>query len=88
MKHRKRRIKMEHAMIPGLREYLESATRASNVIRSAVPGEIRRRKGGGVFSIKVQYVLGNGVKCLASSGGAVQEVFLTGDPVALQKLIG
>ena len=77
-KHRgSSKIKYEHAMIPGLRKLLEEIEPWPE-IKSIVPGEIRRSSSFVSLRLVVQYQTQTGVKCLAKSGGAVQEVFIVG----------
>lgn len=72
------KIKYQHGMIAGLRELLESIEDWPE-FRSAIPGVIRPTKGSGVPTLRVQYATGAGLKCLAKSGAAVQEVFFVTD---------
>ncbi len=79
MRHRgKSKIKLEHSLIPGLRKFLEEL-QAWPEIHSIIPGEIKRRGGSNNrLTFKVQYPTTTGVKCIAQSAGAVQEVFIVG----------
>ena len=81
------KIKYQHGMITGLRDLLESIEDWPE-FRSAIPGVIRPTKGSGAATLRVQYVTSAGLKCLAKSGAAVQEVFfVTDDAVALKTKI-
>ena len=90
MKHRAKStgIKCQHGMIEGLRRALEVVNSWPEV-RSIIPGEIRPSKGpGSRLSLKVQYQTATGLKLLAKTGTAVQEVFLvTDEPAAVQARI-
>jgi hypothetical protein len=81
------KIKYEHGMIDGLRAGLE-AIESWPEFRSAIPGVIRPTRSAGALQLRVQYATASGLKCLAKSGSAVQEVFfVTDDPVALKRRI-
>ena len=89
MKHRARssKIKYQHSMIKGLRRFLESIENWEE-IKSILPGAIHRTKSVQEFNIRVQYLTRTGLKCLAFSGSAVQEVFIvTGKPDEVQKML-
>lgn len=82
MRHRRKgknsKIKLEHSLIPGLRKLLEELQDWPE-IHSIIPGEIKRRGGSNNrIILKVQYPTTTGVKCIAQSAGAVQEVFFVG----------
>jgi hypothetical protein len=85
LKHRAKNtgIKCQHGMIEGLRKALEEVN-AWPEVRSIIPGEIRPSKGpGSRLSLKVQYPTATGLKLLAKTGNAVQEVFLVTDAPAV-----
>lgn len=86
MRHRgSGKIKLEHHLIPGLRKLLERVEDWEEII-SIVPGEIRRRSSFGKLTLAVQYTTSSGIKCLAKSGGQLQEVyFVTHDPIELER---
>jgi hypothetical protein len=90
MKYRPKRtgIKCQHGMIQGLRGALEEVSSWPEV-RSIIPGEIRPSKGpGSGLTLKVQYPTATGIKLLAKTGTAVQEVFVvTSEPSAVQTRI-
>ncbi|MGC8488859.1 MAG: DUF2103 domain-containing protein [Clostridia bacterium] len=73
-KFRHRKVKREHAVLeaiePGLTLLAES-----DVVNAIIPGPIRRKRGGAT-GWSVQYETATGVKFLARSVGAVQEVFV------------
>lgn len=77
MKHRagSSKIKYEHHMIKGLREMLEKIEPWAEVI-SIIPGEIRPTKSHRPLILEVRHNTPAGVKCLARSGSAVQDVFI------------
>jgi hypothetical protein len=89
MKHRgSGKIKMQHRMIQGLRQLLESIESWPE-IRTIIPAVIRRTRGaGGELRLKVQYATPTGLKCIASRSGTAQEVFIvTADPqTVMQRL--
>lgn len=76
MRHRgSSKIKYEHHMIQGLRRLLEQIE-PWDEIKSIIPGEIRPTKSHRPLSLEVKYDTLAGVKCLARSGSAIQEVFI------------
>lgn len=76
MRHRgSSKIKYEHNMIQGLRQLLEQIE-PWDEIKSIIPGEIRPTRSHRPLSLDVKYDTPTGVKCLAKSGSAVQEVFI------------
>ena len=87
MKHRAKssKIKYEHDMIKGLRKFLEQIE-PWDEIKSIIPGKIHPTKSVARFTLSVQYETLTGVKCLARSGSAVQEVFIvTQDPAVFRQ---
>lgn len=62
-------------MISGLRELLEQIE-PWDEIKSIIPGKIRPARSAGQLILKVQYNTSSGVKCLAQSNSAIQEVFI------------
>ena len=81
MRHRRgglSKISYKHAMIQGLRKFLESIE-AMREIKTIIPGRIKRVKVHKPFAIKVQYPTSNDIKCIVSSGSSVQEVFIVTD---------
>lgn len=83
------KIKYEHHMVAGLRGLLEEIQDWPE-IQSIIPGAIHRRAGAGGLRLMVQRETSTGLRCLAKSGGAVQEVFITSERPDLLKarLIG
>ena len=71
------KIKYQHAMIQGLRKFLE-AIEDWDEIASIIPAQINRTKGSATgLRITVQTQTPSGIKCLARASGCVQEVFIT-----------
>jgi hypothetical protein len=76
-------VKCQHGMIPGLRAALTELSGWEEV-RSIIPGVIRPSKGPGqTVLLKVQYPTATGLKLLAKTGTAVQEVFVVTDQPAM-----
>lgn len=74
----KDRLKIEHSIIDGLREVLETLLAARPEIRSVIPGVIRPvRDAKGKVRIRVTVPTQNGWKAIALSAGARQEVFIS-----------
>lgn len=67
------KIKTEHSMIKGLLKFLESIEDWKE-IQGIIPGLIKPSKSS-KLEVTIQYVTDSGLKCLAKSDGAVQEVF-------------
>jgi len=79
MKHKYRgnsKIKREHDIIDELDDYLKSIESMPE-IQSIVPSIITRRKGTGAFKFTVQQKTEFGLRCMAKSQGAIQEVYIT-----------
>jgi hypothetical protein len=76
MKYRKSKIKMQHSIIRGLREHLESISDWEE-IEAIIPGRISK-----VRSLSTRVVMRTkdetitGLRCAAHSGTAIQEVFI------------
>jgi hypothetical protein len=91
LKHRagSSKIKYEHTMIHGLREFLEKELEPLDYVEAIFPGEIRRTKGiSSKFNVRFKYATKTGVKLLAYAPSVVQEVFVvTKDPEALKRFI-
>jgi hypothetical protein len=68
------KIKLEHSMAEGLRDFLESIKDWPEIQR-IIPGRISRVKGQGSTRFKIQYDTSAGLKCLYRRGSTVQEVF-------------
>lgn len=69
------KIKMEHSVIKGLEKLLQKIE-AWEEVRSIIPGRIKPAKNSTHLHMTVQYITKTGIKCLAFSDGAVQEVFI------------
>lgn len=70
------RIKRQHGRIGGLDELLNQIVAECPHVSRIVPGRIKVRRGKTPSSFKVQYPTPAGLKCLFTSTGTVQEVFL------------
>lgn len=68
------KIKTRHGLIPGLLKFLKKIEDWEE-ITAINPGVITQRRSSGRFVLRVQYCTESGVKCIARSGNAVQEVF-------------
>jgi hypothetical protein len=76
----KDRLKVEHAIIDGVRGILEDLLEANLEIRSIIPGVIRPvRDARGKVKVRVTVPTQNGWKAIALSGGARQELFVSTD---------
>jgi hypothetical protein len=74
----KDRLKIEHSIIDGLREVLETLLMSQPAIRSVIPGVIRPvRDAKGKVRIRVTVATQNGWKAIALSAGARQELFIS-----------
>jgi len=91
VKHRARnsKIKYEHGMIHGLREFLERDMEPLDYVQSIFPGEIKHTKGTNPgFKIRFKYTTKTGAKILAYSSSAVQEIFVvTKNPERLKEFV-
>lgn len=73
------RIKRQHGRIGGLDAILDRIVRDCPHVSRIVPGRIKVRRGKTPPSFKIQYPTEAGLKCLYTSTGTVQEVFLICD---------
>jgi hypothetical protein len=74
----KDRLKIEHSIIDGVRDVLETLLASEPEIRSVIPGVIRPvRDAKGPVRIRVTVPVQNGWKAIALSAGARQELFLS-----------
>jgi len=74
----KDRLKVEHSIIDGVREILETLLAARPEIRSVIPGVIRPvRDAKGKVRAHVTVPVPNGWKTIALSAGARQELFIS-----------
>ena len=72
------RLKVEHAIIDGVRGILVDLLEANPEIRSVIPGVIRPvRDARGKVKVRVTVPTQNGWKAIALSGGARQELFVS-----------
>lgn len=72
------KLKIEHSIIDGVRDLLESLLTANPEIRSVIPGVIRPvRDAKGEVKIHVTVETTNGWKAIALSAGARQELFIS-----------
>jgi hypothetical protein len=70
------RIKRQHGRIRGLDDLLDLIIKNCPHVSRIVPGRIKVRRGKTPSSFKIQYPTDSGLKCLYTSTGTVQEVFL------------
>jgi len=76
----KDRLKIEHSIIDGLRPVLEELLKSNAEIRSVIPGVIRPvRDAKGKVRIRITVPTQNGLKAIALSAGARQELFISTD---------
>ncbi len=76
MRHRgPSKIKYEHKMIQGLRQALEEIEDWPE-IQSIIPAEIKPVKHAHTLKVVAKNDTSSGIKCIAYSGCAVQEVFV------------
>jgi hypothetical protein len=72
------KLKVEHAIVDGLRDVLERLLENNPTIRSIIPGVIRPvRDARGRVQIRVTVPTTNGWKAIALSAGARQELFIS-----------
>jgi len=81
------KIKYEHSLIRGLREFLETELEPLDHVQTIIPGRIKKtRKIVEGLQIHYQYPVSGGAKMLAYSSGAVQEIFVVSSrPEALKE---
>ena len=74
----KDKLKIEHAIINGVRERLQRLLSDTPEVRSVVPGVIKPvRDAKGEPRVRVTVPTTNGWKAIALSGGARQELFIS-----------
>lgn len=74
----KGKLKVEHSIIPGVREFLERLLGSNTDIRAVIPGVIRPvRDAKGPIRVRVTVQTTNGWKGIALSAGARQELFIS-----------
>ena len=86
----KDRLKIEHSIIDGVREFLERLIKANAEIRSVIPGVIRPvRDARGKIKVRLTVPVQNGWKAIALSAGARQELFISTsmDKAAMERAI-
>src|SRR5438128_3746485 len=72
------RLKVEHAIIDGVRGLLERLLASNPEIRSIIPGVIRPvRDARGKIQVRITVPIQNGWKAIALSAGARQELFIS-----------
>jgi hypothetical protein len=72
------KLKIEHSIIPGVREFLERLLAGNAAIRAVIPGVIRPvRDARGAVKVRVTVPTANGWKAIALSAGARQELFIS-----------
>ena len=85
MKHRgSSKVKYQHRIILGLRTVLETIALRKE-ITTIIPGVIKPRKASSALTISVQYDTPTGLKCIAKSGSAVQELFIVTSDIPATK---
>jgi hypothetical protein len=81
-------IKRQHGRIPGLDVILDRIIADCPYVQRIIPGRITTRRGKTPAGFKVQYPTAAGLKCLYTSTGTVQEVFvISANPPAAQSWI-
>src|SRR5580704_12960348 len=76
----KDRLKVEHSIIDGVRDILETLLKSTPEIRSVIPGVIRPvRDARGKVRVRITVPTQNGWKAIALSAGARQELFVSTD---------
>ena len=76
----KDRLKVEHSIIDGVRDILETLLASIPAIRSIIPGVIRPvRDARGKVRVRITVPTQNGWKAIALSAGARQELFISTD---------
>ena len=70
------RVKRQHGRVGGLDKLLDRIVGECAAVSRIVPGRIKVRRGKASHGFKIQYPTGAGLKCLYTSTGTVQEVFL------------
>ena len=72
------KLKIEHSIIDGVRDLLETLLADNPEIRSVIPGVIRPvRDARGEVKVRITVQTVNGWKVLAFSAGARQELFIS-----------
>jgi hypothetical protein len=72
------KLKVEHAILDGVRDVLERLLENNPAVRSVIPGVIRPvRDAKGKVQIRITVPTTNGWKAIALSAGARQELFIS-----------
>ena len=72
------KLKVEHAILDGVRVFLEKLLAQNPAVRSVIPGVIRPvRDAKGPAKVRVTVPTPNGWKAIALSDGARQELFIS-----------
>lgn len=72
------KLKVEHAILDGVRIFLEKLLAQTPAVRSVIPGVIRPvRDAKGPAKVRVTVPTTNGWKAIALSDGARQELFIS-----------
>lgn len=90
MRYREGILKVEHGLLPGLKDVLLRLTEIDDVA-SIVPGRIYTTRGrpGGALKVRVSAPTPTGVKLIARRGSSVQEVFVVcTDAAAVKQALG
>lgn len=84
------KIKYEHSIIPGLKEFLQTELEPLEHVDAIIPGKISKTsKSRDGLAVKFKYPVKGGVKLLAYGPGCVQEVFVvTSRPETLTRYKG
>ena len=84
-KYRKGKLKVEHHLVEGAKEYLKRLERFESV-KGIIPGRIfRNQKGRGQKGLFLKYETPSGWKLLFKNGSTVQEIFVITDDKELFK---
>ena len=90
MRYRHGILKIEHGILPGLKEVLLELSTLESV-HAIVPGRIYATRGrrGGALRVRVSAPTATGVKLIARCGSSIQEVFVVcDDPNAVRSALG
>lgn len=88
MRYRDGILKVEHGILPGLRDVLEELAKNDDV-QSIVPGRIyvTRGRSDGSLRVRASTTTTTGVKLIARRGSSVQEVFvICGNPAGVRNI--
>ncbi len=84
MRYRDGVLKVEHGILPGLRDVLQELADQDEDVQSIVPGRIYVTRGrpGGALRVRASTLTQTGIKLIAKLGSSVQEVFVVCDDPA------